>query len=228
MRRPVGFDRLRLCHRRFAAPRPLQPFYVEMPPGPVEEAAVPGSAAVLDRSPEDIAGEDLRLHRRRKRLATGAIVGLVALTLASVAASVLAIRSSAAASRNEQRALDQTRQAVADAMAARALVERSERPDKAFALALASSRLDPSGSGEAVLLRLAAGTESTDRFVRIDAEPTAVALNPEGDTYAIGDARGGIRLGALGSRARVAARGAWKLRDRNRLSRARSHRRRTH
>lgn len=176
-----------------------QPFYVDMPPGPVEEAAIRVAAAVLDRSPEDIAGEDLRLYRRRKRLATGAIVGLVALTLASVAASVLAIRSSAAASRNEQRARDQTRQAVADAMAARALVERSERPDKAFALALASSRLDPSGSGEAVLLRLAAGTESTDRFVRIDAEPTAVALNPEDDTYAIGDAQGGIRLGALGS-----------------------------
>ena len=183
-----------------------QPLYVEMRPGPVEEAAVRVAAAVLDRSPDDIAGEDLRLHRRRKRLATAAIAGLVVLTLASVAASVLAIRSSAAASRNEERAVkgeqearDQAQKAVADAMAARALVEASERPDKAFALALASSRLDPSGSGEAVLLRLAADAGSTDRFFRIDAEPTAVALSPAGDTYAIGDAGGGIRLGVFGS-----------------------------
>ena len=177
----------------------VQPLYVEMPPGPVEEAAVRIAAAVLDRSPDDIAGEDLRLHRRQKRLATAAIIGLLLLTLASVAASVLAIRSSAAASRNEREAREQARQAVADATAARALVEANERPDKAFALALASSRLDPSGSGEAVLLRLVAGAGSTDRFFRVDSEPTAVALSPPDDAYVIGDAEGGIRLGVLGS-----------------------------
>jgi len=183
-----------------------QPLYVDMQPGAVEDAAVRVAAAVLRRDPEDIAGEDLRLHRRRKRLASAAIIGLLVLTLASVAASILAIRSSAAASRNEERAVrgeqearDRARQAVADALAARALVEAGERPDKALALALASSRLDPSGSGEGVLLRLAAEARSTDRFFRIDAEPTAVALGPGGDSYAIGDAGGGIRLGTLGS-----------------------------
>ena len=169
-----------------------EPLYVDLPAGPPENAAVRVAAAVLGRSPEDVAGEDLRLHRRRRRFATAAIVGLAVLTLAAVAASVLAIRG-------QREARTQARQAVADALAARALVEASERPDKAFALALASRRLDPEGSGADVLLRLVADVQGTDRFFRVDTAPTAVALSSDGDTYAIGDSRGAIRLGEFGT-----------------------------
>lgn len=190
----------------FARAAKAEPLYVDLQRDSIEEAAVRVAAAILGRAPEDVAGEDLRLHRRRRRLATGAIAGLAALTLTSVAASVVAMSSSATASRNEARAIEgereaqvQARKAVADALAARAIVEQDERPDKAFALALASSRLDPSGSGESVLLRLVAGVQATDQFFRIETEPTAVALSADGEQFAIGDATGKIRLGSFES-----------------------------
>ncbi len=122
------------------------------------------------------------------------------LTLASIAATALAVRSSREARRNETRAVEQEQRALADALAARALIEAEERPDKAFALAVAARRLVPDGAGESALLQLVAGTDSTDRFFRIDAEPTTVAVSPSGSFYAIGDAKGGLRLAEMGER----------------------------
>ncbi len=62
------------------------PLYVELGTGSAadQEAAVRIAATVLGRPPEEIAGEDYRLQRRRRRLAVSAIAALSVLTALAV------------------------------------------------------------------------------------------------------------------------------------------------
>jgi TIR domain len=168
------------------------PFYVELGTTTAsdQEAAVRIAATVLGRAPEEIAGEDYRLQRRRRRLAIGTIAGLSLLTVLTIVASVLAVRSSVTAQRNERRA-------VADALANRAIVEQNDRPDKALALARAAHRYDAESEGGNVLVRLLAAADGRDRFYRVGYEPTAAAVSPTGHLVAIAGTDGGITVTEL-------------------------------
>ena len=152
-----------------------------------EEAAIRVAASVLNRAPEDVAGEELKLRRRRRRLATAAVAGLLVLTIVSVITGALAVQSSRSAQRNERRA-------VADALANRAIVEETARPDKALALGVAARRLVPGSEGRNVLMRLLLRYDVSDRFLRLPTDSGPVAVSPSGRLLALADETGAVRI----------------------------------
>lgn len=166
------------------------PFYADLAvgtPAADQDAAVRIAGTVLGRSPEEIAGEEFRLQRRRRLLFRSAVASLSVLTLASATGGLLAVRASATARSNERRA-------IADALASRALVEASDRPDKALALGIAARRFDARGAGDEVLTQLLQGATHGDRYLRTQAVIDAVAVNADGDRFVLGDDDGGVRL----------------------------------
>jgi hypothetical protein len=82
--------------------------------GAVAELAAP----IHGREKDELAGEDVRQHRRTMRLARAGIAGLAALALAASVAAVLAVRGQNAARAQRDRAEEQARLATSRQLAA--------------------------------------------------------------------------------------------------------------
>jgi WD40 repeat protein len=96
------------------------------------------ASPVRDLPPDEIESEDLRLHRIARRLARGAIAGLVTLALVASIAAVLAVRN---ANEAERRA----RQATARQVGLLALDMPASDLDRALLLSAAAAELDHDG-----------------------------------------------------------------------------------
>jgi WD40 repeat protein len=107
------------------------------------------AAPLLGRPKDELDGEDVRQHRRTTRLATGAILGLVVLTIASIAASIVA---------NQQR-----KSAVSRELAARSTAELPFDP--AASLSLSLQALDVKSTDEATQSLRRALVEAHGRIV---------------------------------------------------------------
>ena len=104
------------------------------------EAVAELAAALHGRAKDELVGEDVRQHRRTRRLATGAIAALCALTAISVLAAFFAVGQ-----RNV--AVAQSRVALARQLAAQSTTIRTQFPDRlplAVLLAMESTRLHSS------------------------------------------------------------------------------------
>lgn len=135
-------------------------------------------------APAELESEDVRLHRRARRLARGAVATLVALAIVATLAAVVAVRN---ANEAERRA----RQAVARQLGLAALDMPARDLDDALLVSLAASRLDPDAGPE----RFLASRTLLGRHSRLVAllhtpeelgEPSlrGVAISPGGDTVA--------------------------------------------
>ena len=139
-------------------------------------------------APDDLEGEDVRLHRRARRLARGAVASLVVLGLLAATAAVVAVR-------NAQRADRRAREAIARQVGLQALDEPASALDRAMLLSLAAAGLDEGAGNE----RFRAGRTLIGRYSRLDAilptgEPAAqpgsvtsvrgLAFAPDGQSLA--------------------------------------------
>jgi hypothetical protein len=142
------------------------------------------ASPIRDLPPDEIESEDVRLHRKARRLARGAVAALVALTIVATIAAVIAVRN---ANEAERRA----RQAVARQLGLAALDMPASDLDEALLVSLAASRLDPDAGPD----RFLASRTLLGRHSRLVAllhtppelgEPSlrGVAISPSGDTVA--------------------------------------------
>lgn len=127
--------------------------------------AVADLAAPLHGRPKDeLTGEDVRQHRRRRRVAWSAAATLAALTFVSVALAVLATRA-----RNDART--QARVALSRQLAAQSDAEfRRDRLDRAFLLAAQSYEIDPTSEARSALL---ASLQRSPHLRRVEYEQPA-------------------------------------------------------
>ncbi|MGV0643093.1 TIR domain-containing protein [Mycolicibacterium sp. XJ2546] len=142
------------------------------------------AAPLHGRTKDEIEGEDVRQHRRTKRIAWSAVSALAVLTIAAVAGAGIAVYN---ANQAEQRRL----QAEAQRLAAQSRTEL-ERPDLAFLLAAHGYRMHPSLQTEGALLTAVANLPEFKQRIPVDAPVTAVAVSDAADRVWIGTADGKV------------------------------------
>ncbi|MFW2333867.1 TIR domain-containing protein [Ilumatobacter sp.] len=103
------------------------------------------AAGVLGRNKDDIVGETVRMRRRARRLASGAIAALVLLTLASIVAGVVAVA-------NARRAEERARVATSRQLAAQSVSTAAVDTDLALLLAVESSAIEPTSEALGALI----------------------------------------------------------------------------
>ena len=116
---------------------------------------------------DTLEGEDLRQHRRTLRVAWGAAVALIALTVAASFGFVSA-RS------NAQDARDQTRSAQANGLAAQSSAQLQTDAPEALSLAVASDR-----SSDSTLARQALSTAAAQPITGVFGSPARVGLRAD-------------------------------------------------
>jgi hypothetical protein len=117
------------------------------------DAVAEVAASVLGQPKDELLGEDVRQHRRTKRVVRAAITTLSAFLLAAVAAAVVAIDQRRDAISQRDRAVREATIARAQALAAQAQLSLettslsaelgTARPDRAALLAIESLRMSP-------------------------------------------------------------------------------------
>jgi WD40 repeat protein len=143
---------------------------------------IAGLAATLHGvSKDEIVGDDVRQHRRTKRLAWSAATALVVLTLLSVWAGWTAIIQ-------RDRAIAQQRIAESGELAARALLVVDTDPAEALQIAVRAAELDENGLTQAAVR------------VALPASHAAIVLDGDARAADATFALGGTRLVTAGSR----------------------------
>ncbi|MGE2692647.1 toll/interleukin-1 receptor domain-containing protein [Mycolicibacterium pulveris] len=142
------------------------------------------AAPLHGRTKDEIEGEDVRQHRRTKRIAWSAVSALAVLTVAAIAGAGIAVYN---ANQAEQRRV----QAEAQRLAAQSRTEL-ERPDLAFLLAAHGYRMHQSVQTEGALLTAVANLPEFKQRVPVGAPVTAVAVSDAADRVWIGTADGRV------------------------------------
>jgi WD40 repeat protein len=170
-------------------PEPLwvdfRPLRAAEPTDPAYQAAVVNIAAALHGIPkDDLVGEQIRQHRKRRRSIALAAMMLVFLTVTSIIAAGVAI-----AQRN--RAVEQTRLATSRLLLPQAEGLIAENPRTALRLAEAALAIHPDPETRSGLAQLLTGT----RYAGTISESLVkahLALRADGRLLAAGDADGTI------------------------------------
>jgi len=108
-------------------------------------------------APDDLESEDVRLHRRARRLAKAAVTVVVVLALLASAAAIAAVR-------NAQRADRRAREAIARQVGLQALDEPASALDRALLLSLAAAGLDKDAGSD----RFRSSRTLIGRYSRLD------------------------------------------------------------
>jgi WD40 repeat protein len=158
--------------------------------------AVADLAAPLHGIPKDeLESEDVHQHRRARRLARAAVVGLAVLLIASLVAGALAVVNARDADREARRAEREATVATARRLAAEAVARAGTAPDQALLLALEAGRLQESAESRGALLTVLQRTDRLERLVTGFRPGEVVAgLSADGATMALAGEGGGVRL----------------------------------
>ena len=136
---------------------------------------------------DDLIGEDVRLHRRARRLAWSAVGSLAVLTGAAVLAALLAVGYARSA---EARRVE----AVAQRLAVQS-GQDTDRPEVAFLLAAEAYRLDPGPVTEGAVIGSAAAFSSAEvaAILRQHVAPVYAVLDvPDAGVVVAADASGAL------------------------------------
>lgn len=146
------------------------------------------AASIHGKSKDEIEGEDIRQHRRTVRIRRIAVAALAVLTLAAVAAGIVALIQ-------RQQAIEEANRAESRALASDALNNAETETDLAALLALESVRIantaDARGSLAEVLSLPTRFLQRTDAHA---APVTAITFSDDGRLAATGDDTGVIRV----------------------------------
>ncbi|MEU2588276.1 toll/interleukin-1 receptor domain-containing protein [Streptomyces avermitilis] len=176
---------------------PSQPWWVDLRGIRAERLKVRRDPAFLDRvaslvasltgrPKDDLIGEELRQHRRTKRIAVAAAATVTALAVTATIAATVAVQQRDQA----RRAADV---ATARLLASSASQDVADRLDLASLEAVASYAVDPSSETRAALFQAAAASPLLERFVHTDARLTALAVTPDGSYAVVGGEDGSLR-----------------------------------
>jgi WD40 repeat protein len=163
--------------------------------------AVAELAAPLRGVPKDeLAGEEVRQHRRTIRTAWAAATTLAVLLVVALVAGVLALVQRDEARDQRARAEEQTVVATARSLSAQAIAQAPVRVDRSLLLGVEGVLRDRSPETVAGLLT---GLNGAARLVgfhpQFEEGVSALALTPDGHSVAAADADGRVRLFDVGS-----------------------------
>ncbi|MCW5952504.1 MAG: toll/interleukin-1 receptor domain-containing protein [Propionibacteriaceae bacterium] len=144
------------------------------------------AAAIRFQERDELVGENVRERRRALRLLRGGVVALSVLLVASLIATVLAVR-------NGNAATEQARIALARQLAAQAITLSRTDLQTASLLAVEANRLSDDSQTRAALFQLATASPALVRALPAGAPVTATAVTADG-TVLTGDATGEVEL----------------------------------
>ncbi|MGC4154409.1 MAG: toll/interleukin-1 receptor domain-containing protein [Propionicimonas sp.] len=144
------------------------------------------AAAIRFQERDELVGENVRERRRALRLLRGGVVALSVLLVASLIATVLAVR-------NGNAATEQARIALARQLAAQAITLSRTDLQTASLLAAEANRLSDDAQTRAALFQLATASPTLVRALPAGAVVTATAVSADG-TVLTGDAAGEVEL----------------------------------
>lgn len=144
------------------------------------------AAAIRFQERDELVGENVRERRRAMNLLRGGVIALSVLLVASLAATVLAVR-------NGNAATEQARIALARQLAAQAITLSSTDLQTASLLAAEANRLNDDAQTRAALFQLATASPALVRALPVGAEVTATAVTADG-LVLTGDAAGKVEL----------------------------------
>lgn len=128
-------------------------------------------ATLVERSADDLLQRELVAQRRRVRVLGGGLVGVIALLLVSILASVAAVKG-----RTEAR--EQRTEAEAQSQAAEALLVSSDQPSRSVDLLIAASGQSRARSVRSAVYQV---LEQNDRLIGLLPSPGAFSGRPPSD-----------------------------------------------
>lgn len=144
------------------------------------------AAAIRGQERDELVGENVRERRRAMNLLRGGVVGLSVLLVASLVATVLAVR-------NGNAAAEQARIALARQLAAQAITLSTTDLQTASLLAVEANRLNDDAQTRAALFQLATASPALVRALPAGAAVTATAVTADGVALT-GNAAGEVEL----------------------------------
>lgn len=152
---------------------------------------------------DTLIGDNVREHRRTRRLARGAAVALSALLVASIAAGIVAVVQGTEAASQRDLAREQLRVATARQLASTARNEAENDLEKALLLAASGYALEPDAQTYSALIDVNNVTPELSQFLSAgdDAGSTilSAAGTPDASTIVAGTADGRVLMWSLDS-----------------------------
>lgn len=164
--------------------------------------AVATLAATMRGQPKDeLIGEDVRQHRRARRIASAAVITLALLLLAAVVFAVAALNQSRIAKREAARARYGERISKSRELAAHSRYVMETQPDLALLLSVEAVRFEETSQARDSLLAALLERREAEAFLRFEGERArVVAFNRDGSSLATGNDDGGLLFWDLRSR----------------------------
>ncbi|KQO10315.1 hypothetical protein ASF06_09075 [Agreia sp. Leaf244] len=154
------------------------------------------SATIRGVERDTLIGDNVKEHRRTRRLARGAAVGLSVLLVASIVAGIVAVVQGTEAASQRDLARDQLRVATARQLASTARNEAETDLEKALLLAASGYALEPDAQTYSALYDVNAATPELTQFLSAGSGPgsaiTVAAGTPDGLTIVAGTADGRV------------------------------------
>ncbi len=177
-------DEPRYVDLRFA--RDLEPLSLRDPR--FRDAVADLAAAIHERPKDELIGEDVRQHRRTRRIAWSAALALLGLAIAASVAAIVAVRE-------RDRAEEQLRLATSRFVTQEATGALGDQHSQSVLLALEAHELSQTPEARSLLYRALARRPEIVRFMQSDAgAPSEVAFSPDGETLAAPTSSGVVDL----------------------------------
>lgn len=171
-----------------------------------EERVADIAATVRGEDRDGLIGENVRQHRRARRLARSAIAGLTVLLLVAVMAGIVAVMQAGEATQQRDRAEEEARVATARQLAATAQSLVDTDIVKARLLADQAFRMEDDALTRAALLQSITSNPYLLDAVDFDGSATALAGSADGKHVIIGTSAGAVLQWDRAGRAMTALR----------------------
>ena len=143
------------------------------------------AAPLHDKPKDELVGDHIREHRRTRRLARGAILGLSILTAAAVIASIIAVGQRNSARHQAQVSLSRELATVSESLLPTNL-------NMALLLAVQAYQINPNAQSLAALMRADASSPHLVRYVSTGASVSQLMASGDGSTTVAGLADGRV------------------------------------
>ncbi|MBK7822367.1 MAG: hypothetical protein IPJ61_15225 [Tessaracoccus sp.] len=157
-----------------------------------EERVADIAATVRGEDRDSLVGENVRQHKRARRLARGAIVALTVLLVAALVAGVVAVIQATEAARQRDRAEEEARIATARQLAATAQSLVHTDIVKARLLADQAFRMEDDALTRAALLQSITSNPYLLDAVEFEGSATALAGSADGKHVVVGTSAGAV------------------------------------